>query len=79
MEKHGDWDRLEDLGMDRKIILKRILKWVEGRGLFYIAEGRNTVMNLQVRKMQEIFWLAEENEQLLSDELHFLLNTTRKP
>jgi hypothetical protein len=55
VEKHGDWDRLEDLGMDRKIILKRILKWVEGRGLFYIAEGRNTVMNLQVRKMQEIF------------------------
>lgn len=55
VEKHGDWDRLEDLGVDRKIILKRILKWVEGRGLFYLAEGRNTVMNLQVRKMQEIF------------------------
>jgi hypothetical protein len=36
----GDWDHLEDLGVDRKIILKRILKWVEGGGLVYQAEGR---------------------------------------
>lgn len=40
-ETWGGWAHLEDLGVDRKIILKRILKWVKGRGLVYQAEGGN--------------------------------------
>jgi hypothetical protein len=37
----GDWNRVEDLGVDRKVILKRILTWAKGCGLVYQADGRN--------------------------------------
>jgi len=40
-ETWGYWDRLEDLGVDRKVILKQILTFVKGRGLVYQADGKN--------------------------------------